>query len=162
MFHQRVYAVMGCVRRRSSSRECAAHMKPMTYDLRRLRLHGLIERIPHYPPLPAHPVGMADRLVLPPCLRPLRTRRARTSRRPRLSSSATASPRRPLRPIRTRRINQQQSQKLDSQARLRRTSASSGLCMIEPASAHPSASPSSARLRCFQSPNPPLSSTPSR
>jgi non-specific serine/threonine protein kinase len=28
MFHQRVYAVMGCVRRRSSSRECAAHMKP--------------------------------------------------------------------------------------------------------------------------------------
>ena len=28
VFHQRVYAVMGCVRRRSSSRERAAHMKP--------------------------------------------------------------------------------------------------------------------------------------
>ena len=30
VFHQRVYAVMGCVRRRSSSRECAAHMPSVT------------------------------------------------------------------------------------------------------------------------------------
>ena len=38
----------------------------MTYDLRRLRLHGMIARIPKDSPLPRHPVRSARRPVLHP------------------------------------------------------------------------------------------------
>ena len=35
----------------------------ITYDLRRLRIHGLIQRIPHSFPLPGHP-GLRQALFL--------------------------------------------------------------------------------------------------
>jgi hypothetical protein len=85
-----------------TNRDLRAHLAPllgrdpstmtsgqMSYDLRRLRLHGIIERIP---PLPAHPRRPPPRDVPhpPPQPRPgTRPRRSRQGRR-----STTAPPRR--------------------------------------------------------------------
>ena len=55
----------------------------MTYDLRRLRAHGLIARLPAHPPLPGHRPRAAPRHVPHPRPRPAAAPRPGPTRRPR-------------------------------------------------------------------------------
>jgi hypothetical protein len=87
----------------------------MTYDLRRLRLHGLIERTPNSHRYRPTPRGWQAAWFL--------TRAY--NRFIRTGAPDIADPERSRRPIRNRRITQPQKQKLDSKVRLRRTETSS-------------------------------------
>ena len=76
----------------------------ITYDLRRLRVHGLIERIhPPYPPLPGHRHRTPPRPVPHPPARPVPAPRARRTHRPARARPRTPARRRPRLPQRDRR-----------------------------------------------------------
>ena len=75
----------------------------MTYDLRRLRAHGLIDAHPPHPPLPDHRYRPAARPAVHPRPRPPPAHRARRDHRPRPTGTVAATRRRPRLPDRLRR-----------------------------------------------------------
>ena len=75
----------------------------MTYDLRRLRAHGLIERVPRTRRYTVTDTGLAARAAVHPRPRPPAPRRARPGRRPQPTATIQAAHRRPRLPSRLRR-----------------------------------------------------------
>ena len=93
----------------------------LTYDLRRLRAHGLITRLPHSHRYHLTDTGLHDALFLTRAHRPFAAHRTGRTRRPRPQTPQSRQPQLPESPRQARPGIWTRSLKLDPKIRLRRS-----------------------------------------